>query len=487
MDNGLNGLIRYSLSGMGANNFAVSGDNIGIIIVSNTANLDYEMEPSFVLTLTATDGGISPLSSTTTLTINVININDNVPIFSPQVFTRNISENLYSNETVPLPESMITATDKDGDMLAYDIVSGGNNKFTIDRDSGQISVIAELDRETTSFYQLTVTASDTENRGTAMVQVFIQDVNDNAPEFSRSVYRGTILEGDSGSQRIATVSASDRDTGSNADISFDLLNGGGLFDISTNGEVFSTASASFDREMIATYKLMALAMDNGSPRRTSTAEVIVTVIDVNDKMPYFDQSEYTVDVRVPQDPGFEIAQLMANDEDSGLNSRLSYTLSGNPYSMVIDVNTGLITTSGMLGENLINITGLLTVYATDGGSPSLTGTTSLLINFIAENDPRPVFIQNTLPNSLFIETYNEEQASGTILLQYVVHTIGVRLLESRFDDTFNLTLDRITEFVYAVEIKVLKPLDREAKEFYCLTVVVTDTVLTSYAMVSQSQ
>ena len=93
-DAGNNGLIRYSLTGPGAENFVIN-ENTGIVTVSNTAALDRETEDDYVLTVTASDSGVDPMTTTVKITINVLDINDNAPMFTQANYPLSIPEDFY--------------------------------------------------------------------------------------------------------------------------------------------------------------------------------------------------------------------------------------------------------------------------------------------------------------------------------------------------------------------------------------------------------
>ena len=95
MDAGSNGMIRYTLTGMGDENFDIN-ENTGIIAVSNAASLDREAESSYVLTVTAKDNGDIPLNATVTITITLQDVNDNAPMFTQALYHLSVAEDFFS-------------------------------------------------------------------------------------------------------------------------------------------------------------------------------------------------------------------------------------------------------------------------------------------------------------------------------------------------------------------------------------------------------
>ena len=84
--------------------------------------------------------------------------NNNVPLFSDATTTRSVQENTAAGRNIGAP---IAATDADtDDPLTYSLDAAGDSVFAIDSRTGQLRTKAELDRETTSSYAVTVTATD---------------------------------------------------------------------------------------------------------------------------------------------------------------------------------------------------------------------------------------------------------------------------------------------------------------------------------------
>lgn len=78
-----------------------------------------------------------------------------------------------------------------------------------------IYVVDNLDYETTKSYQLTVRATDsvTGEFANVFVNILIEDVNDNSPNFTQASYNAYVMETAEVGKSIATVSATDRDSG----------------------------------------------------------------------------------------------------------------------------------------------------------------------------------------------------------------------------------------------------------------------------------
>lgn len=187
-DEGTNGQLRFDLQGNGKDNFTI--DSRGFIHTATP--LDYETTSSYILTVTAKDGGSPPNSASAKVNITIVNVDDNVPVFVTSSQVSKIREDVAIGTRVV----RLNATDADGNDLVFDIVSGNTGgAFAIHNASGLITVAAKLDRETTEEYIVAVKATDTGGKSVthnATIQVI--DVNDNAPIFVQASYSKDIME-----------------------------------------------------------------------------------------------------------------------------------------------------------------------------------------------------------------------------------------------------------------------------------------------------
>lgn len=198
-DEGTNGQLQFNLQGKGRDNFTI--DSRGFIHTATA--LDYETTSSYILTVTAKDGGSPANSATAQVNITVLNV-DNVPVFQTSSQVSKIREDVAVGTRVV----RLNATDADGNELKFDILSGNKGgAFEIHNKSGLITVAAKLDRETTEKYILVVKATDTSLKSVthnATIQVI--DVNDNAPEFTQASYSKSIMENlPSGMKFVCTI------------------------------------------------------------------------------------------------------------------------------------------------------------------------------------------------------------------------------------------------------------------------------------------
>lgn len=158
--------------------------------------------------------GEPPQTGTATVRIYTKNKNDEEPKFSQQVYTPNVDENAGPNTLV----TTVVASDKDGDNVKFGFVGGGTSsgQFVIEEITGVIRLHSKpitLDRDK---YELNVTAVDdgscclngdlTIHTSTAVVVVFITDVNDNKPIFKDCAkYNPKISEGTANGHEVIKV------------------------------------------------------------------------------------------------------------------------------------------------------------------------------------------------------------------------------------------------------------------------------------------
>ena len=181
-----NSRVTYSIvSGNIDDAFEIAPANTGII--KTKIVLDREILDTYKLEIEAVDHGVSALTSTCTLRIQVIDVNDNAPFF-PGYAPVNVPEGTELGTVI----KTVTANDVDiNPTLTYDFAPGGNpdSTFSIDRFSGKIAVAKQLDYEVRNRYHLKIQASDTSHVAQIDLIVNVADQNDNAPEFSEQSYQ----------------------------------------------------------------------------------------------------------------------------------------------------------------------------------------------------------------------------------------------------------------------------------------------------------
>ena len=197
--------------------------------------LDREIREFYDLTIKATDGGSPPMSNTTQMKITVLDENDNTPAFEKNFFSFTITENNNVDAEVG---TFGPATDKDAGLngeIVYTILSGNiDNTFEYDGKTGKLIAKKVLDREAYQMYNLGIEARDkgtTPLSSSIVVQVIVGDENDNSPKFSKDPYNCEIDENSAAGSSVCFVSASDGDSGLNADVSYELTTPNSIFSV----------------------------------------------------------------------------------------------------------------------------------------------------------------------------------------------------------------------------------------------------------------
>ncbi|XP_028399940.1 protocadherin Fat 4-like isoform X2 [Dendronephthya gigantea] len=312
-------------------------------IITTAAQLDYEKQNKFILTVRAKDNGSPGRTSEVTVVIDVLDANDNQPVFSQSDYNSTIPENVPVGTTVLTVE----AEEKDSGANAefkYHII-GGDNKFEI-TDDGVIFTKALLDFETKTWYQFLVVANETNSvqgaKPNATVTVVLQDVNEFNPVFSQAQYTANVSENSPVWTSVIKVSATDSD-GYYNQTTYSIISGGnGKFEInSTTGEI--TTNSTLDRETESQFILTVRAQDNGeNPARTAEVVVVITVLDISDHGPKFLQKSYNASIFENVDKGTTILTVEATDSDLGSNAVIAYSIVGGDGKFRVDASGNII-------------------------------------------------------------------------------------------------------------------------------------------------
>nr|XP_020474749.1 protocadherin Fat 3 isoform X4 [Monopterus albus] len=400
-DSGANGQVTYRLgaliqsegdSGTLAGTFSIDS-NTGWI--STRKDLDHESNPSYTFTVLASDlGETLSLSSTTTVTVAVSDINDNPPKFLEQHYFGSVQESDPPGEVV----AVLNTRDDDSSAINRQVsyhITGGNYRgvFALGLVQGEwkMYVKGPLDREELNLYIINVTASDGLFVSQATVEVTVTDTNDNSPICDQAVYTASIPEDLPVNSVLLRVGATDADVGISAWIQYSL-HGPGSQDFSMDpdtGEVKS--SVILDREMTPNYRMVAQATDGGG--RWCRAEVQLAVTDVNDNAPIFTLSQYTASVYEDTATKALLTRIQARDPDeAGPGRMVVYSLADSARgSFSIDKSSGIVVLERVLDRE-VQSAYQITVCASDQGSPlPLSSLINITITVLDINDNPPVF------------------------------------------------------------------------------------------------
>ncbi|XP_044871039.1 cadherin EGF LAG seven-pass G-type receptor 2 [Mauremys mutica] len=461
-DKGSNALVHYSImSGNTRGQFYIDAQTGSIDVVSQ---LDYELSKEYTLRIRAQDGGRPPLSNISGLvTIQVLDVNDNAPIFVSTPFQSTVLENVPLGYSV-LHIQAIDADSGDNARLQYALLEAGPRfPFAISNSTGWIVVASELDRETVDFYSFGVEARDHGSppmASSASVSITVLDVNDNNPEFTAKEYSVRLNEDAAVGTSVLTVSAIDRDA--NSVITYQIANGNtrNRFSItSQSGGGLITLALPLDYKLERQYLLTITASDG---TRLDTAQVFVNVTDANTHRPVFQSSHYTVNINEDRPVGTTVVLISATDEDTGENARITYFMEDSIPQFRIDVDTGGVTTQMELDyEDQVSYT--LAITARDNGIPQKSDTTYLEILVNDVNDNAPQFLRDAYQGSVY-----EDVPAFTSVLQ-VSATDRDSGLNGRVFYSFQGGDDGDGDFIIESTsgiVRTLRRLDRENVPLY---------------------
>jgi len=190
--------LNVSLEG-GEGHFGLATRNRIVYLVITAEHLDREMRPYYVLTVIAHDQGSPPLNTSTTFRVQILDENDNAPMFEQQTYQASVTETADPGTSV----LQVTAIDPDmgnNSVVTYELMStpkSHSDWFQIDKHSGLIVTKAHIDCETDPNPRLTIIARDEGSpslSSSATVIVNIRDLNDNEPIFDHSFYNVSVTE-----------------------------------------------------------------------------------------------------------------------------------------------------------------------------------------------------------------------------------------------------------------------------------------------------
>ncbi|XP_045854608.1 protocadherin beta-15-like [Meles meles] len=390
LDTGTNGEISYSYfysSQEISTTFELKGLSGEVRLIKK---LDFETISSYELEIEASDGG--GLSGRCSVSIEVVDVNDNFPEITISSLTSPIPENSPETE-VALFRIRDRDTGDNGRMtcsiqddLPFVLKPSEENFYTLVTNGA-------LDRESQAEYNITITVTDL---GTPRLKtqhnltVTVSDVNDNAPAFSQATYTLRVRENNSPALHIGSVSATDRDSGANAQVTYSLLPPhdpqlplGSLVSINAdNGQLFALRSLDF--EALQAFEFRVGAADRGSPALSSQALVRVLVADANDNAPFvlypLQNGSAPCTELVPRaaEAGYLVAKVVAVDGDSGQNAWLSYQLlkATEPGLFGVWAHNGEVRTARPLSERDA-VKHRLLVLVRDHGEPPLSASVTL--------------------------------------------------------------------------------------------------------------
>uniref|UniRef100_A0A673FKX3 FAT atypical cadherin 1a n=1 Tax=Sinocyclocheilus rhinocerous TaxID=307959 RepID=A0A673FKX3_9TELE len=453
------------------NYFITGGDPLGQFGIEHTQGewkvsvrkpLDREEKDNYLLNITATDG---TFTAKAVVEVKVLDANDNSPICEKSFYMESVPEDSPAGRLI----LQVSATDADirsNAQISYELLGAGSEHFSIDSETGELKTLLALDREVEEAHKMKVRALDGGGRFCeAEVEITVEDVNDNAPQFTSDPYTFTVFENTEINTPVARLYASDLDTGSNAEVLYSLLDSaGGVFSIDEETGVVRL-DRPLDRELQSLYILRGSVTDRGSPRRLSSLTTVsVSILDINDNPPVFERREYTATIAEDILVGTQVLRVHAASRDTEAGAELTYSIiNGNERGAFrVDPHTGGVFVIEPLDYETAHEF-YLTVEATDGGTPPLSDMATVNINLTDVNDNSPIFNQD-----IYSAVISEDAELGkTVLTVSHRNQVHFSIIDGNQGSPF--TIDPIRG-----EVKVARQLDREKTSGYTLTVLASD-------------
>uniref|UniRef100_A0A8C1N6L0 FAT atypical cadherin 3a n=1 Tax=Cyprinus carpio TaxID=7962 RepID=A0A8C1N6L0_CYPCA len=364
--------------------------------ISTLKGLDHEQNPAHSLTVWAFDlGDPASQSSSTTITIAVSDSNDNIPQFLQPRYYGSVRESDAPGEVVAVLNTRDNDSSPGNRQVTYHITGGNRGGvFALGLVQGEwkLYVKRPLDREEQERYLINVTATDGLHVSTATVEVTVIDTNDNSPVCEPHVFYFA---------------------GVNRKVVYSLVDSAdGVFSIDKASGIV-VLERLLDREVQSSYLITVRASDQGVPvRLSSLANLTITVLDINDNPPSFQQLNVSFTHQQENKPlGTSVLQLSVIDNDASHNGPPFHfhILSGNEGAWFKLDREGLLT-SNQVFRRSEGTEYVIHVQASDSGRPPLSSMAAVLVRVIEESVHKPV----ASPLHVHIVTMEDEFPGGVI-------------------------------------------------------------------------
>ncbi|XP_006013383.1 protocadherin-18-like isoform X2 [Latimeria chalumnae] len=358
-------------------------------------------------------------------------------------------------------------------------------------ENGEISIGAKIDREQLCQKNLNcsiefdVITLPTEHLQLFHVKVEVMDINDNSPQFSRSVIPIEISESAAVGTRVALDSASDLDVGENSLYTYSL-SPNEYFDIEvrtrTDGAKYAELIIirELDRELMSTFQLQLTASDRGVPQKSSFSILKISISDSNDNSPMFEEQSYIIQLLENSPVGTLLIDLNATDPDEGANGKVVYSFSSHVSPTIhetfqIDPEKGHLSLIKQADYEIIK-SYEIDVQAQDLGPNSIPGHCKIIIKVVDVNDNKPdininlmtpgreevAYISEGAPMDTFVALVSVQDKDSGLNGEVVckLHGHGHFRLQKTYENNYIIFTNT--------------SLDREKRSEYSLTVIAED-------------
>ncbi|XP_035809855.2 protocadherin gamma-A11-like isoform X44 [Amphiprion ocellaris] len=333
------------------------------------------------------------------ITVEIIDINDNAPVFEKEERRLEISESAVIGSKFVLEKAIDPDIGLNG-LQSYTLKPNDNFILKLHSQSNggkKVEMILQkpLDREKQEFASLLLTAVDggePQRSGTMQIHITVLDVNDNAPVFTQTVYKASVKENSVKGTFITKVSASDADKGSNGEVNYIIQNSmrsnSKLFHITEDGQLI--LNGPIDYEKAKKYELDIEAVDRGG--LSDSSKVIIDVGDINDNSPVINMISSSSSIGEDSRLNTVVAVMSINDPDSDENGKVRCSLNKNTPFAITSTSSNfysIVTDSELDREGASEYN--ITVTCSDEGVPSLSSSVTLTLQISDVNDNEPVF------------------------------------------------------------------------------------------------
>ncbi|XP_030224944.1 protocadherin beta-16-like [Gadus morhua] len=411
--------------------------------------LDREKQAVHHLVLSAVDGGTPTRSGTASVIVHVLDINDNAPTFDREEYNIKVMENSPIGSLV----LQMNATDSDEGSNAdvtysYSLYTSEKTQemFNINPSNGELTVKGMLNYEDFRIYDMEIIAMDKGANalsGQCKIRILVDDMNDNHPEISIKSFQSPIKENAELGTVIAVVSISDKDSGENGQIDLTISDNLPFKLKESSGNFFElVVSESLDREKAPEYEITFTVRDRGSPPLSDNETMTLELLDVNDNVPQFPQSFYTIRVMENNAPGALLESLSAYDPDLHENQYLVYfiierEIANTSMSMLFSISPE----NGKLYalktfDHEIEKEFLFHIEARDSGVPPLSSNVTVHIIIVDQNDNTPVIVSPWRAHGSVVEEKIPRSTDKGSLVSKVIAIDGDSVLNSRITYQF---------------------------------------------------
>nr|XP_004611320.1 unnamed protein product [Sorex araneus] len=463
-DSGANGQVTCALASQVPFKLVSTFKNHYSLVLESA--LDRESVSNYQVVVTARDGGSPPLWATSSVSVEVSDVNDNAPAFAQPEYTVFVKENNAPGCHI----FTVSARDADAQenaRVSYSLVERRvgerllSSYVSVHAESGKVFALQPLDHEELELLRFQVSArdagvpplgsnvtlqvfvlDDNDNAPALLptgagagvlhlevivdrplqvfyVEVEVKDINDNPPVFQATHKNIFISETQNLDSHLALDGASDADVGANALLTYRLSpNEYFSLEVPTNDEQVKPLELvlrkQLDREVASKLLLVLRAIDGGKPELTGTVELHITVLDVNDNAPVFDKAVQRVKLLENARNGTLVIRLNASDLDDGSNSHILYSFAtdvstNTKASFRIDSDSGEIKVNGKIDFEETKLW-KIPVQAVDEGNPPMYGHCTILIEVLDVNDNAPELQVTSLSGSV-----PEDAILGTVI------------------------------------------------------------------------